>query len=153
MLDLRFIRENIDLVRQAIANRQDTAPLDEILELDRERRQKVLELEGLRRTRKEAGRERKMAEETLEQGRLLRARIRTLEEAVRNLDNQLEELLLQVPNIPSPAVPVGVDEGDNVVMRWGGEPQTRILVYGDKVPPIPNLEDEFSVVALEQFII
>ena len=89
MLDLKFIRENTELVRQAIASRQDTAPLDEILELDLKRRQKLLELEGLRHVRKEAGRERKMAKETMEQGRLLRAEIRTLEEQVRQLDEQL----------------------------------------------------------------
>ena len=47
MLDLKFIRENTELVRQAIANRQDTAPLDEILKLDGQRRQKLLELEEL----------------------------------------------------------------------------------------------------------
>jgi seryl-tRNA synthetase len=124
MLDLKFIRENIELVRQAIANRQDTAPLDEILELDKERRQKVLELEGFRHVRKEAGREREKARETIEHGRLLRTKIRTLEEEVRNLDRQLEVLLLQVPNIPNPAVPVGMDEEDNVVVRSWGEPRS-----------------------------
>ena len=56
MLDLKFIRENIDQVRQAVANRQDTAPLDKILELDSERRQKLLELEDFRHQRKEAAR-------------------------------------------------------------------------------------------------
>jgi seryl-tRNA synthetase len=120
MLDLKFIRENIGLVRQAIANRQDIAPLDEILELDRQRREKLLELEGFRHIRKEAGRERKMAKATAEEGRRLRAKIRALEEESRSLDEQLKELLLQVPNIPSPTVPVGVDEEDNVVVRsWG----------------------------------
>jgi seryl-tRNA synthetase len=53
MLDLKFIRENIDLVRQGVENRQDTAPLDEILDLDSEYRQKVLELESLRHQRKQ----------------------------------------------------------------------------------------------------
>ena len=110
MLDLKFIRENTDLVRQAIANRQDTAPLDEILQLDAERRQKLLELEDLRHQRKEAAREKKADKETIEEGRDLRAMIRGLEEEVRSLDNQLEELLLQVPNIPHPSVPVGKDE-------------------------------------------
>ncbi len=121
MLDLKFIRENIEPVRQAIANRHDTAPLDKILDLDQERRQKVLELEGFRHVRKEAGRERKMGKETIEQGRLLREKIRALEEEVRSLDEQLEALLLQVPNIPSPAVPVGTSEDDNVVLRSWGE--------------------------------
>ena len=118
MLDLKFIRENIDLVRQAVANRQDTAPLDEILELDLEHRQKTLELEGFRHTRKQAAREKKMV--STDEGRGLRAKIRGLEEEVRNLDKQLEELLLQVPNIPHSSVPVGKDEMDNVVVRsWG----------------------------------
>jgi len=117
MLDLKFIRENIDLVRQAIEKRQDTAPLDEILQLDSERRQKVLELEGLRHARKETAREKKSADE----GRDLRASIRAFEEKTRSLDKQLEELLLQVPNIPDSTVPVGNDERDNVVVRSWGE--------------------------------
>jgi len=96
MLDLKFIRENIDLVREAVASRQDTAPLAEILELDAERRQKVMELEGLRHARKQAAREKQVSPD---KGRDLRARIRELEEEVRNLDSQLEGLLMQVPNI------------------------------------------------------
>ena len=46
MLDLKFIRENTELVRQALAVRRDTAPLDEILELDKQRCERLLELEG-----------------------------------------------------------------------------------------------------------
>ena len=121
MLDLRFIRENIDLVRQAIAKRQDTAPLDEILQLDAERRQKILELEGLRHIRNEIAHGKNPSEETINEGRELRIKIRELEEEVRSLDKQLEELLLQVPNIPHPSVPVGKDETDNVVVRSWGE--------------------------------
>ena len=119
MLDLKFIRENTDLVRQAIERRRDTTPLDEILELDQEHRQKVLELEGLRHTRKEAAREKKQI--SSDEGRNLRSLIRALEEEVRSLDKQLGELLLQVPNIPQPTVPIVTDEGDNVVVRSWGE--------------------------------
>jgi len=122
MLDLKFIRENTDLVREAIAKRQDTAPLDEILKLDAERRQKVLELEGLRHARKQAAKERKPV--SPDEGRDLRARIRELEEGVRNLDEQLEALLMQVPNIPQSTVPVGKGEEDDVVVRSWGEPRS-----------------------------
>ncbi len=118
MLDLKFIRENSELVRQAIANRHDTASLDEILEFDSERRKKLLELEDLRHVRKETARERKGAKE---EGRDLRVMVKSLEDEVKSLDKQLEELLLQVPNIPHPSVPVGKDEGDNVVVRSWGE--------------------------------
>jgi seryl-tRNA synthetase len=121
MLDLRFVRENTELVRQALTNRQDTAPVDGILELDKQRRERLLELEGFRHIRKEAGREYKKAEVDAEQGRHLRAKIRSLEDEVRGLDEQLRDLLLQVPNIPNEAVPVGTSEDDNVVVRSWGE--------------------------------
>ena len=122
MLDLKFIRENIDLVRAGVAKRQDTAPLDEILQLDVERRKKIIELEDLRHERKEVSREKKT--EAAEEGRDLRVMIRGLEEEVRSLDKQLEELLLQVPNIPHPSVPTGKDESDNVVVRSWGKPKS-----------------------------
>jgi len=123
MLDLKFIRENVDLVREAVKKRQDTAPLDEILELDSERRQKIIKLEDLRHERKEASRARKRDKESAEEGRDLRNMIRGLEDEVRGLDTALEDLLLQVPNIPHPSVPEGNDESDNVVVRsWGDIP-------------------------------
>ncbi len=124
MLDLKFIRANAELVREAIAKRQDTAPLDEILQLDTERRQKILELEDLRHQRKETALERKTGKETDAEARNLRVIIKGLEEEVRNLDNQLEELLLQMPNIPHPSVPVGTDEKDNIVVRSWREPKS-----------------------------
>ena len=144
MLDIKFIRENIDLVREAIAKRQDTAPLDEILELDSERRQKILELEGLRHVRKEVSREKKM--KTVEEGRDLRTMIKGLEEEVRNVDNQLEELLLQVPNIPHPSVPSGKDERDNIVVRSWGEPKS----YDFEPAPHWKLGESLGIIDFER---
>jgi seryl-tRNA synthetase len=120
MLDLKFIRENTELVRQAVANRQTTAPLDEILKLDAERRQRLLELENLRHARKETAREKRAA---AAEGRGLREQIKGLEDKSNKLDKQLEDLLLQVPNIPEPSVPVGRDENDSPVVRSWGEPK------------------------------
>ncbi|MFC2001531.1 serine--tRNA ligase [Chloroflexota bacterium] len=122
MLDLKLIRENTELVREALEKRHDSAPLDEILQLDSERRQKILELENLRHERKEAARERKADKEAAEEGRVLRHKINSLEEEVKHLDEQLTELLLQVPNISHPTVPVGKDENDNVTVRTWGNP-------------------------------
>lgn len=119
MLDLKFIRENIELVRQAVANRQTTAPLDEILALDDERRQKLLELENLRHARKQIARERRDAT----QGRELREKIKALEDEVSGLEGRLNELLLQVPNMPDPSVPIGKDENDSPVVCSWGEPR------------------------------
>ncbi len=124
MLDLKFIRDNINLVRRAIEDRKDSAPLDEIMELDGERRQKLLELESLRHQKKQTAQKRKSDKATVEEGRDLRAIIRGLEDELRELDSQLGELLLQVPNIPHPSVPVGADEDDSVITRSWGEPKS-----------------------------
>ena len=122
MLDLKFIRENPEIVRQAMANRQEkSSPLDEILQLDTERRQKMTELEDLRRNRKQASKERQA--DAAEEGRALRTKIHDLEEIVNNLDVKLHDLLLQMPNIPSAQVPVGKDSSENVIVRTWGEPR------------------------------
>ncbi|MGD9116447.1 MAG: serine--tRNA ligase [Dehalococcoidia bacterium] len=120
MLDLKFIRENTETVRQAIKNRQDSAPLDEILALDGERRQKLFELEEMRHQRKELA---KQKDKAAEKGRELRDSIKALEEQVRTQDERMEALLLQLPNIPHPTTPVGASEDDNVVTRSWGEPK------------------------------
>ncbi len=130
MLDLKFIRENIDLVREAITKRKAIAPLDEILEIDAIRRQQIAELELFRHTRKMASQEKvqPLYEEkrliAQRRGRTLRTKIRELEDEVRNLDTKLEQLLLQVPNIPQPTVPVGSGEEDNVLVRTWGKPRS-----------------------------
>jgi len=121
MLDLKFIRENPAVVRQALENRQDSAPLEEIIQLDAERRQKIRELDDLRQERKALSQERGKDKE---KGRDLRVMIRDMEAEARHLHEQLEELLLQVPNIPHPSVPVGKDESGNVVARSWGEPKS-----------------------------
>jgi seryl-tRNA synthetase len=146
MLDVKFIRENTDLVRQALEKRQDSAPLDEILQLDAERRQKLLELESLRHARKEAARERRVDRETAEEGRDLRIMIKELEEEVRQLDEQLKELLLQVPNIPHPTVPIGKDERDNVVVRTWGEPKN----FDFKPAPHWKLGESLGIIDFER---
>ncbi len=115
MLDLKFIRDNPDLVRESLAHRKDTAPVDDILKLDLERRQKLTELENLRHARKGG----KM---DAEQGRQLRDQINHLEADSNALEEKLKDLLLRVPNIPDASVPIGTSEEDNVVVRSWGEP-------------------------------
>jgi seryl-tRNA synthetase len=122
MLDLKFIRENTDLVRQAIANRHDKAPLDEILKLDNERRQKITQLEELRRSRKQTSKERQA--EAAEEGRALRVKIRELEDSLKTIEENLNNLLLMVPNIPQADVPIGKDDTENPIVRTWGEPKT-----------------------------
>jgi seryl-tRNA synthetase len=128
MLDLRIIRDNPDVVRQALRDRQDSAPIDEILELDQQRRAKILELEELRRSRKEASKEYKATpapgQDAAATGRDLRESIRVIEEEVKGLDSRLQDLLLQVPNLPLSSVPVGKGDDDDIITRHWSEPKS-----------------------------
>ncbi|MFC2038615.1 serine--tRNA ligase [Chloroflexota bacterium] len=146
MLDLRFIRDNADLFREAVRKRHDTAPIDEILELDTSRRLKITELEELRQERNAASKERKTDEESIETGRRLRARIQEVEEEVRNLDEKLTDLLLQLPNIPHSSVPEGKDENDNVPVRSWGE----IPSFDFKPLPHWELGEKLGIIDFER---
>jgi len=144
MLDLKFIRENAETVRQAASSRQDTAPIDDILNLDNVRRQQIQELDNLRRQRKDTARQR--TPDAVEKGRQLRDDIKTLEEKLNALDCKLEDLLLRVPNIPQPSVPLGKNEDDNVVVRtWGELPEFDF-------PPAPHwkLGEDLDIIDFER---
>ncbi len=120
MLDLKFIRENPELVKKAVADRHDSAPIDEILRLDTERRQGITKLDALRQERKTISKERWQGEE---RGRAIRAEIQALEDEVKKTDERLNELLIQVPNIPASDVTLGAGAEDNPIMRTWGEPR------------------------------
>jgi seryl-tRNA synthetase len=142
MLDIKFIRENPDVVRQAIANRNDSAPVDEIIKMDAERRQNIVRLDALRQERKAVSKERTAQE----RGRALRAEIQELEEGSRRTDEKLGELLLQVPNIPRPDVPIGKDDNDNVTVRTWGEP--RKLAF--EAAPHWKLGEDLNIIDFER---
>jgi seryl-tRNA synthetase len=146
MIDLKFIRENAGVVREAIAHRRDSAPLDEILTLDQENRQMLQELETLRRSRKEAARGKQMDEAALNEGRRIRDRIRELEETSRARDEKLYQLLLQVPNIPQPAVPLGNSEKDNIVLRTEGE----LRQFAFKPAPHWEIGEKLDIIDFER---
>jgi seryl-tRNA synthetase len=114
MFDVKLIRDNPEMVREALGHRKDTANIDEILQLDQERRQKLTRLEELRRSRKGG----KMDPEA---GRKLRDTLNSLEIETNSMDEKLKELLLRVPNLPDQSVPIGISEEDNVIVRTGGE--------------------------------
>jgi seryl-tRNA synthetase len=127
MLDLAFIRNHVDLVRQAIDNRGEPAPLDRLLEIDSRRRTYVQQEESVRERRNQLGK--KMADpkqrtpELIEEGRRLGEEVKRLSTARAELDSELNELVLQIPNIPDDSVPVGSDEGANLEIRRVGEPR------------------------------
>lgn len=130
MLDLNFIREHPEQVREALRKRhEDTAVLDRVLEWDRKRRELLQQVEGLRaernRVSKEISRTKDPEERQakIEAMRQLKARLEGLENQLREVEQTLHDMLLRIPNIPHESVPEGVDERDNVIVRTWGEPK------------------------------
>ncbi len=127
MLDLKWIREKPEQVRAAIATLQITAPIDEILALDEQRRSLLCEVEVLRARRnkvsKEIGRLRGApeAEPLKDEMRQVGQQIKALDQQVKDVEARLHDAMMNVPNLPHESVPVGVDESENVVLRTEGE--------------------------------
>jgi len=132
MLDIRRIRECPDEVKQGLTSRGAEAEvIDGILELDRERRELLTEVEAKKsernRVSKEIGKLKKNGEDTSDVQLAMRelgAKIAALDEDVRAVDGRLHELVLTIPNVPSPTTPVGQDESANRLVRTEGEKKT-----------------------------
>ena len=125
MLSLQFIRENPDLVREALQKRQFSEPIDGVLALDERRRSLLTDVEALRARRnevsKQIGKTGEKPPQVIEEMRQIGDRIKALDEQVGAIEEQLNDLLLRIPNIPHPSVPIGKDESDNIVVRSWGE--------------------------------
>ena len=141
MLDVRLIREQPEAVRRALATKGGADLVPDVLALDAERRQLVRESEDLKALRNKAseaiGRAKRRGEDAgAEQARVREVgeRIKTLDTALKSVDERLDALLLQLPNLPHPSVPVGKGEDDNVEVRHWSEPGT----FG--FPPKPHEE-------------
>jgi seryl-tRNA synthetase len=130
MLELKFLRQNADLVKTHLTNKGIAGGdelVDRTLELDVQRREMLTRVEELQRRRNEiaaaVGKAKKSgenADELVEQGRNVGADIGRLEQHSRELEAGVEQLLLEIPNIHHESVPVGPSEDDNVeVHRWG----------------------------------
>ena len=128
MLDLNLIREQPDLIRTALKNRQlDASPVDEILRLDEKRRSLLTEVEKLKAERnmvsKEIGKMKDAAEreKKIISMREVGERISTLDKEVAEVETGLTSLTAALPNIPDERTPIGASEDDNVVLRTVGQ--------------------------------
>lgn len=132
MLELRFIRENLDLVREKTRRRGiHEAKLNDFAAIDEERRALLGESEGLRNKRKivsaEIAAKKKAGDEALEMVAEMRAvgeRIKELETRLTEIETALSEIVLSIPNLLSDSVPEGHSDADNIeVKKWGTVPQ------------------------------
>ncbi len=127
MLSLQFIRDHADVVRQSLADRHTPAPLDEIVALDERRRTLLTEVEGLRAEQNAAGKKIGAAKDAGDRQAMIDAmksvstRVDELTPQLRDIEEQLDRLVMEIPNIPLPATPQGASEDDNVVAQQHGE--------------------------------
>lgn len=127
MLAVSFVRENPDLVRRGLELRNEPEDLlDEVLELDRRRRQTLGRLEDLRRQVNESSRQVGRTQDEDERRALIQksksasADIGPLEEALGEIDGGLQKALLVLPNVPHADVPAGTSDEDNIEIRTEG---------------------------------
>ena len=119
MLDLQFIRDNADIVRAALKNKnREGVDLDRILALAEERKKAAGAVSDINKKRNDA-----QAARDAEAGKQLKDELKAAEENYQAVEKELVALLIKIPNIPSADTPVGPDESSNVVLRqWGEKP-------------------------------
>lgn len=130
MLDIQYIRDNAELVKKGCENKQlDSSIIDQLLSVDQKRRELQVEVDNLRRQSNEHVKVIKEAVfnggkpslEQIETGKQIKIQIQEIEPDLKIVEEEFENLMYQVPNVPADDVPVGVDESGNVVERQVGE--------------------------------
>ncbi len=128
MLELNLIREQPDLVRKSLRDRQmDDAPVDELLKLDAERRGLLNQVEKLKAERNSVSKEISQLKDPVERQqkiesmRLVGDEIAKFDDQVRSVDERLQYLVASIPNLPDPTTPYGKDDSENVVIRYEGK--------------------------------
>ena len=132
MLDIKNLRSNLAQVKDKLQHRgENLSELDHFEELDVKRRELIVESEKLKSNRNEVSqkvsglkREKKDADHLIKEMREVGDKIKVLDEELKVVEADLEQILLGIPNIPHESVPVGDTEDDNIPIRhWGDKPE------------------------------
>ena len=157
MLDIKFLRENPDVVKQNIKNKfQDRKlPLvDEVIELDKENREIKQEVQALRADRNKLSKQigalmgqgkKEEAEEVKKQVTASADRIEELSEREKVVEEKIKEIMMPIPNIIDPSVPIGKDDSENVELERFGEP----VVPDFEVPYHTDIMESFDGIDLD----
>ena len=157
MLDLKFVRENPEIVKQNIRNKfQDSKlPLvDEVIELDEENRKTKKEADDLRADRNRISKQigalmgqgkKEEAEEVKKQVTAASDHLAELEEKERDLEARIRKIMMTIPNIIDPSVPIGKDDSENVEVKKYGEP----VVPDFEIPYHAEIMERFSGLDLD----
>jgi seryl-tRNA synthetase len=153
MIDINLIREQPDLVRKSLRDRQkQVSAVDQAIALDEKRRTLIQEVEGLKAERnavsKQIGQMRDPVERQakVDAMRLVGERISALDESLRQVESELQNVLVTIPNLPDPNTPYGVDESENVVIKTVG----RIPEFDFEPKPHWDLGPELGIIDFER---
>jgi seryl-tRNA synthetase len=144
MLDIKFIRDNVDKVKKAIADKRIDLDLDQFLDVDERRRSLMAETESLQATKNAASKELPNLSVEDKKVKILElkevdSKQAELKETLRQVEAEFEQLMLLVPNIPSPESPVGPDESANTAWSyWSPELGHVDPKDKDKVAEVPK---------------
>lgn len=129
MLDMKFVRENPELVMDAMRKRNANVNLDEFLELEKKRRELTLQVEALKSQRNAASQEIGKMKKAGENADAQMAEVRALgdkiaedDKELKDIEARLKEILMTIPNMPAADTPVGSSDADNPVVRTWREP-------------------------------
>ena len=127
LIDIELIRNDLEVLKEAALKRGKSYDIEGAFELDKDRRLVISEVDSLRARRNEVSRDLSRASEKpdhlIQEMRSVGDRIKELESQEKELAAKLNDILLNIPNIPSDTVPVGSDETGNVEVRTVGEPK------------------------------
>jgi len=130
MIDIKFIRSNVELVREAIKNKNEKADLDALLTLDEQRRKLQFDFDTLKARQNSVSQviaQKKKAREDaaneLAEMTQVAEEIKQVASRLGSVNDEFEKALLTIPNVPQPEVPIGRDETANTIARiWGEQP-------------------------------
>ncbi|BAF58194.1 seryl-tRNA synthetase [Pelotomaculum thermopropionicum SI] len=153
MLDMKFVRNNPAAVRDALARRGVSVALDEFYKLDEERREKLFIVEQMKNRRnvvsEEIGRLKKSGKDAPEmvlEMRDLSRQIKEIDEEIKELDGRLQDMLLNIPNIPHESVPEGAGAAENPVVRTWGKPRD----FGFTPRPHWEIGEQLDIIDFER---
>lgn len=157
MLDIKFVRNNPDIVKQNIKNKfqDEKLPLvDEVIELDQRNREIKQEVEALRAEKNKASKQigAMMAQKKLEEAEALKkkvsesaGRIDALSEEEKKVEEKIKKIMMTIPNIIDPSVPIGKDDSENVELERFGEP----VVPDFEIPYHTEIMESFNGIDLD----
>lgn len=121
MLDIKFIRDNLELVKTAAKNKNREVEWEKLLKFDDQRRKLIQKSEEIRAERNSIS---KQPDQARERGRQLKEELKKIEEELRHVIEEFDQLMLTVPNVPDKSVPVGKDASGNLeIKKWGNPPK------------------------------